>query len=100
MRAFCKRLDGEIGIEMIEDPALQVGDRTIAIKLGRKMVAELRLAPGPLEENHQQLGSRKRDFASEIILHQGEGEVHAGGHASRGVEPAVSQKNRVGLDSD
>ncbi len=100
MHAFRERLDGKIGIEVVEDPALQFGDRTVAVKLRREVGAELRLAPGPLKENYQQLGSRKCDISSEIVLHQGKGEIHAGGHAGRGVEPAVSQKNWIGLDPD
>jgi len=100
MHAFCKRLDGEIGIEVIEYPSLQHRDRAIAIELRREMGAELRLASGAFEEKHQQARDRKRDVAPQIVLHQSEGEVHTRGYARRGVKPVVSQKNRIGLDPD
>jgi hypothetical protein len=38
---------------MIENPALQDGDRAVAVELGFEMRAELRLATRPLEKENE-----------------------------------------------
>src|SRR3984893_5095502 len=100
MHSFCKRFNCKISIEVVENPTLQFGDRPVAIELGCEMSAELRLAPGALEEQHQQPGGCKCHVATEIVLHQRQGEIHPSGHASGRVEAAVSQKDRIGIDLD
>jgi hypothetical protein len=45
-------------------------------------------------------GGCKCHVATEIVLHQRQGEIHPSGHASGRVEAAVSQKDRIGIDLD
>jgi len=71
-----------ISIEVVENPTLQFGDRPVAIELGCEMSAELRLAPGALEEQHQQPGGCKCHVATEIVLHQRQGEIHPSASAA------------------
>jgi hypothetical protein len=60
--------------------------------------AELGLAPGALEEEHEPAGRLECDLAAEVLLHQGQREVHAGGDARRGDHVAVAHEDRVGFD--
>ena len=62
--------------------------------------AELRLTARTPDEQHQLAGHRQRNGWAEILLDQREGQVDPGGHPGRGVDVAVPDEDRVGLDLD
>ena len=59
---------------------------------------ELCLPAGPSQEHHQPARHRLGHVHSMIVLHQCEGEVDAGGHASAGPHVTVAHVDRVGVD--
>ena len=88
----------EVGVEVVGDPGLQLAQRLALGGLRGELRAELRLAAGALQEQHEPARRLERDLAAEVLLDQRERQVHAGGDAGRGVEVAVAHEDRVGLD--
>src|SRR5438093_956586 len=91
---------GEIRVEVIGDPGLQLAQRVAVGRLHGELGAELRLAAGALQEHDQLAGDAERELAPVVLLDEREGQVHAGGDAGRGVDAAVVQEDRVALDGD
>ena len=59
---------------------------------------ELRLAARAVEEHHQPAGHVLGHVAAEVVLHQCQGEIDAGGHPGRRPHIAVAPVDRVGID--
>ena len=57
--------------------------------------AELGLASGALDEQHEPARRGQRRLAPEILLDERQRQVHPGGHAGRGVHVAVAHEDRV-----
>jgi hypothetical protein len=59
---------------------------------------ELGLAARPLEEHHQISRDGQRHVPAEVLFHQSQCEVDAGGHARGGSNRAVTHENWIGFD--
>ena len=95
-----QRRHGQVGVEVVRQPLLELAQRLAVGHLSGELGAELGLPAGTLEEQHEPAGGLERHVAPEVLLHQREREVHARGHAGRGDHVAVAHEDRVGLDLD
>ena len=98
LRAPRERGHRQVLVEVVGHPGLELAQRLAVGRLRGQLGAELGLAAGALEEEHEPAGRLERDLAAEVLLHQRERQVHAGGHARRGDHVAVAHEDRVGLD--
>src|SRR4051812_45809890 len=87
--ALGERRHGQIGVEVRGHPFLEVPQRLALGDLRPEMRAELRLAAGAADEEHEPAGGLERHLAPEVLLDQREGQVHPGGHAGRRPHAAV-----------
>src|SRR5262245_24175451 len=60
-------LHGKIGIEMLEDPELEIAEAVVA-PLCLEKLAELRLPAGTLDEHHELAGHRERRRFPPVLL--------------------------------
>ena len=90
--------DGEVLVEVVGQPALQLGDRVGAGGPGGELRAELGLAAGAAHEDDQPAGDGVGELGAVVVLDEGEGEVDAGGDAGRGPAVAVADVDAVGVD--
>ena len=87
----------KIGAEILAHPGVQGAEGVVALlQLQRR--AELRLAAGALEKNHQLARHGERDRAPEVFLDQSEREIDTRGDARRGPDVAVADEDRIALD--
>src|SRR5690606_12059535 len=93
-------VDGEVGVEVVGQPAQDVDDRRRAGGLGEQLGAELGLAAGAADEHHEPAGDGVGELGAVVVLDEGEGEVGAGGDAGGGPHVAVAHVDAVGLDVD
>ena len=93
-----ERLDAEIGVGVLVDPALQLAQRGPVRDGARELDAELRLPTGPPQEQHELARDVARELAAEVVLEQREREVHARGDARGGRDPPVAHVDAIGLD--
>src|SRR5205823_1418303 len=87
----------EVLVEMAGDPALKLAQRLAPWRLPGELGAELRLAAGPLEEEHQPPRHLERDVRAEVVLDERERQVDPRRHAGRGVDVPVAYEDRLGL---
>jgi len=97
---FREGLHREVVRRVLGDPLLHVAQRHPAGDLGRELGAELSLVARAPEEHHEGAGHGERRVAAEVILHQREGQVDAGGDAGRGGDAPVLDVDRVRVDVD
>ena len=89
--ALGHRLDREVALRVVEHPLLQVADGVALGELGGELGRELGLAAGAAQEEHEPAGHAERDSTAEVLLDDGQGEVHARRHAGRGPQVAVAR---------
>src|SRR4051812_35992846 len=92
--------DAQVGVQVRGHPLLELLERRALGRLGAQVRAELRLATGALDEHHKPAGGFERDVAAEVLLDEGEREVHAGGDPGRGPHVAVLDVDRLAVDVD
>ena len=93
-------LDREVALGVVEHPLLEVADGVALGELGGELGRELGLAAGAAQEEHEPAGDAERDSAAEVLLDDGQGEVHARRHAGRGPQVAVARVDGLGVDVD
>src|SRR4051794_3879591 len=76
-----ERGNRQVGAEVRRDPLLQLPQRPALRDLRAQVRAELRLAAGPLHEDHEPAGGLERGAAAEVVLDERERQVHPGCHA-------------------
>src|SRR5436305_5425197 len=94
-----QRVNGEVLVEVIAEPRLELGDRRRGGALGAELGAELRLTAGALHENDEPPRGLVRERRAVVCLHQREEEIDAGGHARRGPPVAVVDVDAVREDA-
>ena len=80
-------------------PAIQSCSVAQRLALGRlrgELSAELGLAARALDEQHEPARDLERRRAAEVVLDEGEREIHPRRHAGGGVDVAVAHEDRVG----
>ena len=101
VRALGKRGNGEVGVEVLGDPVLELAQRLALGGLRRELRAELRLAARALHEHDEPARHLQCRLAAEVLLDQREREVHARRHARPTcTDVAVAHVDLVGLDRD
>ena len=86
---------GQVLVEVVRDPRLELAQRRALGHLRGELRAELRLAARALEEHHEPARDLERHVAAEVLLDEREREVHAGGDAGRGDDVAVADEDRI-----
>ena len=100
VRARGHRLHGVLAGHVLDDLALDLAQRLALGLLGGERRAELRLAAGTAQEEHEVARDRERRLPVEVPLDERQREVHAGGHAGRRPDIAVADEDRLGVDLD
>ena len=93
-----ERVDRVVGLRMLHDPGLQVAQRVPLGHLAGELRRELGLTARPLEEEHHRAGDLEGQLAIDVVLDEGEREVHPGGDPRGGPDVPVAHVDRVGLD--
>ncbi len=93
-----KAFDRQVGARVVEHPQFQFAEEVVAF-LRLQVPAELRLAAGPLEEQHEFLRHGERDGLAVVLLDQREREVHAGRDARGGVDVPGLHVERIAIDA-
>src|SRR5436305_3813662 len=96
--AGCEGGHGEVRGEVRRHPLLELPDRPPLGELRLEVRAELRLAARALDEDDEPARGLERGGAAEVLLDEGESEVHPGGHAGARPHVAVADVDRVRVD--
>ena len=95
-----QRLHGEVGRQALHGEALDVAQRVALGRLGGEGGAELRLVGRSAQEEDEVTGDRQRRLPAQVVLDEGEREVHPGGHPGGGPDVTVADEDRLGVDAD
>src|SRR4051812_35833394 len=82
----------EVGADVRRHPLLQLSQRAALGDLCSEVRAELRLAAGALDEHDEPARGFERRGAAEVVLHEGERQIHPGSHARGGPDVAVAHE--------
>jgi hypothetical protein len=92
-----QRGDAAVALGVVDHAPLRVPQPVALGHLGGELGAELGLVRGSAQEQDEVAGDGQREVPSEVVLDQGQRQVHAGGDAGRGVHVAVAHEDRVGV---
>jgi hypothetical protein len=93
-------LDGERFAQIIQHPNMQLSYGGAVGSLQRERGAELRLAARAAQKNNQGARDEQREFRPPVFLDHGERQIDACCHAGRGVDGAVADEDRIGIELD
>jgi len=100
MYALRQRRDGQVGVEVIDHPRLQLPEGLALRSLRGELRRELGLAAGTLHEQDELAGDLEGEARPMVLLDEGQREVHARGDASRRPHVAVVHEDRIVEDLD
>src|ERR1700752_1575485 len=82
---------------MFADPVMQRTELVLGC-LQRQNLAELCLAAGSLEKDHEISRNGQCQRASQILFHECQSEIDASGHTGRGPNRIVAHENGIWLE--
>ncbi len=92
--------DGEVLVEVLRDPGLQIAQGLALGELVGELDRELGLPTGPAGVDHEHAGGLQGDLTAEVLLGECQREIHSRRDAGRGVDVAVADEDGVGIDVD